>query len=413
MAGEVTATRVFIQTRLTEGTALIDGDAFDDNDALRDGDIPGREGHLRFQLSTDPLFPDNEHTATTQPLHALPDDDYIVRYAFTDLQPNTTYYYRAVLGSIRDRTDQPDTDPGALHGTFTTLAGEGLAVPTRMHIVTGLNYDKFYAPNGYTQDDREAGYPACDAMLALEPDLLVFTGDDVYYDKPPHAQTREDMRAKWHRQFSRPRMIELLTNVATYWEKDDHDFRYNDCDLTTDRFPSVALGLTTFREQAPIVAQGDDESPTYRTHRVSQDLQVWLLEGRDDRDPNRDEDGSDKSLWGERQRDWLMRTLLESDATFKLLISPTPMLGPDGANKRDNHTNLDGFQHERDAFLDWAQTHGLWENGLYIVCGDRHWQYHTTHPSGAQEFSCGAICDANSRLGHNPAAPRAPTPTPS
>jgi len=197
-------------------------------------------------------------------------------------------------------------------------------------------------------------------------------------------------------------MVELLANVATYWEKDDHDFRYNDCDLTGERFPPTDLGLAMFREQAPIVSQGDDESPSYRTHRVSRDLQIWLIEGRDFRDANRDDDGPGKSLWGEAQRDWLMETLLASDATFKVIVSPTPMLGPDDAYKKDNHANDDGFRHEGDAFFAWAQERGLWDDGLSIVCGDRHWQYHSVHPSGANEFSCGAICDANSRLGRRP-----------
>lgn len=400
LAGEVTADSVLIQTRLTDGSALVDGVHFDDGDALRDGDLPGFDGPVRLLLSTDPAFPEGDSTQATRLLRAAPDNDHIVRHAFTGLTPGTRYYYRADYGPDRESV-RPD--PAGLVGTFTTLHGPDAAAPVRMHVVTGLNYDKFYAPSGgYTGEDRNAGYPACDAMLALEPDLLVFTGDTVYYDKPPHAQTLEDLRAKWHRQFSRPRMVELLANVATYWEKDDHDFRDNDSDLTGDQFPPVEVGLTVFREQAPIVAQGDDDTPTYRTHRVSADLQVWLLEGRDFRDANRSEAGPDKTLWGEAQRAWLMRTLLESDAAFKVIVSPTPLLGPDDAYKRDNHANPQGFRHEGEAFIAWAEEQGLWDAGLSIVCGDRHWQYHSVHPSGAQEFSCGAICDANSRLGRRP-----------
>ncbi|XAL98157.1 alkaline phosphatase D family protein [Phycisphaeraceae bacterium D3-23] len=399
MAGEVTADSVLLQTRLTDGSALVDGEHFDDGDALRDGDLPGCDGYVRWVISTDPTFLVNDLIHTGPWLRALPEHDYVVRHQITGLAPGTTYYYRADYATDVEQVVLTQEDHV---GTFTTLHGEDAAAPTRIHIVTGLNYDRFYAPEGYTGDDRAEGFPACDAMLALDPDLLIFTGDDVYYDKPPDAETLADMRAKWHRQFSRPRMAALLASVATYWEKDDHDFRYNDSDLTRDRFPSAELGIATFREQAPIVAQDDHETPTYRTHRVSRDLQIWLVEGRDYRSANRDEDGPGKTLWGAEQRDWLMRTLLESDATFKLLISPTPLLGPDDAYKRDNHANLDGFRHEGEAFITWAQDEGLWDAGLAIVCGDRHWQYHSVHPSGAHEFSCGAICDANSRLGRHP-----------
>lgn len=396
MVGEVTADSVILQARLTDGDTLIDGGHFDDGDPLRDGDLPGADGYVRFILSTDRTFSDDTLTQSTPPIRVLAENDHIVRHVFTGLEPGTTYYYIAACGPDAESLD------AKVLGSFTTLPGEDAAAPTRLHVVTGLNYDKFFAPDGYTGDDRDLGYPACDAMGALDPDLLIITGDDVYYDKPPHAQTLEDLRAKWHRQFALPRMRELLGSVPAYWMKDDHDFRFNDSDLTGDRFPSAEMGIATFREQVPIVAQGDGDTPTYRTHRVSADLQIWLLEGRDYRDANRDDDGPDKSLWGEAQRDWLMRTLLESDATFKLLISPTPLLGPDDAYKRDNHANLQGFRHEGEAFLAWAEQEGLWDDGLSIVCGDRHWQYHSVHPSGANEFSCGAICDANSRLGRRP-----------
>ncbi len=70
-------------------------------------------------------------------------------------------------------------------------------------------------------------------------------------------------------------------------------------------------------------------------------------------------------------------TLLASDAAFKILISPTPMIGPDDADqagrqalgldpfKRDNHSNLMGFRYERDWFFDrpaafrWFDEHGV------------------------------------------------------
>ena len=275
-----------------------------------------------------------------------------------------------------------------------------------------MNYDKFIGnerQRGYQGADRAEGYPALETMAELQPNFIFYTGDDVYYDKVPQVETLEDMRAKWHRQFAFPRFIELNAIAPGYWMKDDHDHRTNDSDATGDYFPSHELGLATFREQVPIVAQDDDETPTYRTHRVSADLQVWILEGRDYRSPNEMEDGPEKTIWGEEQRDWLMETLLASDATYRVIVSPTPMVGPDDAYKRDNHTNPRGFRHEGDAFHTWATEQGLWDN-TFFVCGDRHWQYHSIHPQGAHEFSSGAICDANSRIGRLPGDDRSTDP---
>ena len=39
---------------------------------------------------------------------------------------------------------------------------------------------------------------------------------------------------------------------------------------------------------------------------------------------------------------------------------------------------------------------------MKLICGDRHWQYHSIHPAGIEEFACGALNDENSRMGVAP-----------
>ena len=161
-------------------------------------------------------------------------------------------------------------------------------------------------------------------------------------------------------------------------------------------------------EQLPVAPADDENAKTYRTHRVNRDLQIWFPENRMYRSPNKAPDGPAKTIWGAEQKAWLKRTLKASNATFKLLISPTPMIGPDDLRKTDNHTNIGGFQHERDAFFDWLTATEL--TGFTIVCGDRHWQYHSIHPRGIEEFSCGALVDANSRPARRPGDPKGTDP---
>ena len=157
-----------------------------------------------------------------------------------------------------------------------------------------------------------------------------------------------------------------------------------------------------FQEQLPVVDPAEREPVTYRTHRVSRDLQVWFVEGRDDRSPLDQPDGPRKTIWGAEQKAWLMKTLEESDATFKLLISSTPMVGPDSSSKRDNHTNFNGYRHEGDEFFEWLAESGITSEEFFIACGDRHWQYHSIRPDGYEEFSSGALVDANAILGSFP-----------
>jgi alkaline phosphatase D len=137
---------------------------------------------------------------------------------------------------------------------------------------------------------------------------------------------------------------------------------------------------------------------TYRTVRWGRGVQIWMTENRDYRSPNGMEDGPEKSIWGKEQKAWLMKTLLESDADHRIIISPNPIIGPDRLMKGDNHANLNGFWHEAQWFLDWVKDNKL--SNVIIMCGDRHWQYHSVDKRNGRtipEFSCGPTCDEHTQ----------------
>ena len=163
-------------------------------------------------------------------------------------------------------------------------------------------------------------------------------------------------------------------------------------------------------EQLPVAAQDDGDALTYRSHRISRDLQIWLPENRMYRSDNATPDGPEKTIWGAAQKEWIKSSLSASDAKYKLFISPTPMIGPDDLRKTDNHTNHGGFRHERDEFFAWLKESGIDQKHFYILCGDRHWQYHSIDPTGIEEFSCGALIDENARLGRKPGDPQSTDP---
>jgi hypothetical protein len=83
-------------------------------------------------------------------------------------------------------------------------------------------------------------------------------------------------------------------------------------------------------------------------------------------------DGTDKTIWGKEQKDWFKRTVQASDTTFRVLISPTPVVGPDRHSKRDNHSNKN-FKHEGDEIRQFISQ----QKNMVVVCDDRHWQYYS------------------------------------
>ncbi len=399
MAGEVTDHSVILQTRLTTGMRQ------------QNGEINGASGFARFVISKYSDFSTPFYSPWQQ---AQAQHDHIVKPLVGNLEANTRYFYRVEY-------KQGETSSSALGDSrqFKTLAGKNLSVPVSFVHATCMNYQLFFngtkhfpwyrrfligkegiSSAAYEGHDIKLGYPALEAISNLKPDFVIFNGDNLYYDageKDTWADDKTSMRYRWHRQLSVPRFKDLLSNSATYWTKDDHDFRFDDGDLSGDQHPLPQLGIDIFKEQVPVVNIQDENAITYRTQRVSKELELWFLEGRDYRSPNDMEDGPNKTIWGDKQKAWLKSTLLASDATFKLIISPTPVIGPDRATKKDNHANPDGFWNEGQSFINWLAQQKLQVNGTYLLVGDRHWQYHSIHPSGVEEFSAGSMSYINAQ----------------
>ncbi len=223
-------------------------------------------------------------------------------------------------------------------------------------------------------------------MLKMSPDFYVHTGDVEYYDVPePFALTEELMRFKWDRLFALPLQRAFWEQVTSYFMRDDHDA------LKNDAYPGMHYGTVSWDRGIEIFdkEQFPSNDKNYKTIRWGKDLQIWITDGHNYRSKNTDVDGTDKTIWGKEQKEWLFRTLKKSNATFKLLITGDPILGPDRDNKGDNYANK-AFKYEGDEIRKFLNQF----DNLYICNGDRHWQY-VTHLDGTNlwEFSCGAGAD--------------------
>ncbi|MFT7640301.1 MAG: alkaline phosphatase D, partial [Pirellulaceae bacterium] len=300
------------------------------------------------------------------------DRDFTRQVLLTGLQANTKYQ---VLVESRNK----DGRGASQEGGFVSTAASDDPAKVVFTVSTGQQF---------RHRDNDRGYTLYDSMLSLAPNFFVHTGDIVYYDL--HATNLSEARYHWQRTYGLPTNVRFHNNVASYFIRDDHDTWTNDC------WPSLQTGfqgtftfdegVAVFSEQVPM------REKTYRTVRCGKDLQIWMVEGRNFRSPNTAEDGPNKTIWGTEQKTWLKETIADSDATFRVLISPTPIVGPDRVdNKHDNHSNID-FKHEGDEVREFLA--GL--KNTIVVCGDRHWQYHSIDPrTGTREYSCGPASNAH------------------
>ena len=331
-----------------------------------EGAVPGAKGVVRVHYRAE----SDQDFRTTPWQKVDPEADFTQQFRLSDLVPGSRYVIEVEYGANRYLGHE------RLTGSFRTAPADDEIAPVTFTVITGQQYH---------DRDSDDGFKIYGQMLKLDPDFFVHTGDILYYDEL--AKTPALANWHWQRMYSMNSLVDFHSKVSSYFIKDDHDTLVNDSwptmettfmgDLTFER------GLEIFREQVPM---GDK---TYRTVRWGKDLQVWMVEGRDFRSPNTMEDGPDKTIWGAEQMAWFKRTVQESDATFRVLISPTPIVGPDRPNKRDNHAN-DAFAYEGNLVREFI---GSQEN-MVVICGDRHWQYVSVDQvHGVREYSSGPASD--------------------
>jgi alkaline phosphatase D len=329
------------------------------------GACPGAAGRVRLSY-----FPEGKHH---QIKHAdwketVAESDFTAQWKLEGLAADTRY----VTVIEAQTTEGEPTD--VQRGGFRTPPRRRQAKPLAFCVTTCHDFIR--------RDDGLNGHKIYAAMSRLAPDFVVHAGDIEYYDKPdPWAFTKELMRFKWGRLFALPANRDFYSRTTSYFIKDDHDTLADDC------WPGQTYGTVTFEEGVRLFneEQFPSRNPRYANIRWGRDLEIWILEGRDYRSPNTAADGPEKTILGAEQKAWLFDTLQKSAAAFKLVFSPTPIVGPDRDKKHDNHAN-EVFAWEGRELRERLSA----IPGVIVLCGDRHWQYASVDSeTDLWEFGCG------------------------
>jgi hypothetical protein len=199
--------------------------------------------------------------------------------------------------------------------------------------------------------------PLFDDLLKLAPDVFIWQGDLNYPDTVgPLAQTMTGYAGIWRDFLANPMLAPLFERSAFVPMRDDHDYGANDSNSTM--IPHLPWG------RAPWDALMGKRIGC----RFSAGLaDVWVLDQRRFKSDPTLPDTPRKTLLGNTQRAWLLRTLRASTAPFKVICSPCTVFM--SANRTDGNWS-DGFTAERDAILKHIDREVT--GRVIFVAGDFH-----------------------------------------
>jgi len=290
------------------------------------------------------------------------EDDFTGKVALQGLRPSTAYAYRVGLGD----------DASGFSGVFRTAPAPEVRVPVRFvwgGDVGGQNACR----------DRVEGYPIFKTMRAVEKeiDFFIALGDMIYADNAcegkgrfgnsqvPNSGVATDLPSYWAQwKYNREDAAfqELFAATPYYAVWDDHEVVNDFGPLHDTRqekpySPAVHLlpiGREAFLDYNPLLPPPDNTDRLYRSISWGSAVEVFFLDNRQYRDPNRSPDlpSRPKTMLGREQLAWVRQGLGRSGAIWKVIVSSVPLSVPTGSPVeagRDGWANFDqdtGFEQE-------------------------------------------------------------------
>jgi alkaline phosphatase D len=218
--------------------------------------------------------------------------------------------------------------------------------------------------------------PIWDAIIAQNPDVFLFIGDNIYADTEDMAV----MRAKYAEQDSQPGYQRLREHVPILATWDDHDYGKNDAGVEYPKKDSAQLAFLDFF-RVPSSAAPRHRGGVYDAHVFGPEgrrVQIILLDTRYFRSPlarwpegERPTRGPYKphldpyaTVLGRDQWIWLEEQL-RTPAEVRVIVSSIQAI-PD----KHGFETWANFPHERDRLFRLIRDTGA--GGAVIVSGDRH-----------------------------------------
>ncbi len=304
--------------------------------------------------------------------------DYTLTIPLEGLTPSTRYRYHVAVGPAESSESQLLGKPAAT-GEFVTPPD----VTTSAAVSFAWSGD--LGSGGRCRRGVD-GYPIFDVIQRYHPDFFLFLGDTIYGDhlcpSPPNepgadfkATTLDAYRLRHRYQRGAEALRRFLMETPVYVVWDDHEVRNNFAGPSDEQMPA---GRQALREYWPIASSPEDPHRLYRTVRYGADLELFILDVRQYRSRNVDQDGVSKTMLGAAQLTWLLEGLQASTATWKVIATPVPLSIPKGGDSvvpgNDGWAggpDGTGFERERQMIVDTILNRKI--KNVVFLSGDVHW----------------------------------------
>ena len=308
------------------------------------------DGPRRLQVEYS-LKPDFSKSKLTSPISANAASDFTTIHRLAGLVPDREYFYRGVVFDGK-------TGGETLRGT----AGRFRTTPKRLKSFS-------FAISG----DMEAAYQPFklfDRIAEKAPDFFIHLGDTIYADHPKQdfLGSLDQYRQKHRENRSDKHLESFLQKVPVYAIWDDHEVE-NDFDRSHADIPD---GRKAFREYWPI--QSDGETILYRRFSWTPAADFFILDTRQyrsgeevqyrggEKDPS--EIDTSVTMLGNRQKQWLKDSLIDSTARFKFIFTSVIFL-------RGTHPDKwSGYKDERRELKRFIRRNDI--TGVVFFSSDTH-----------------------------------------
>jgi alkaline phosphatase D len=203
-----------------------------------------------------------------------------------------------------------------------------------------------------------------DVIDGHKPLAFLFLGDNVYINMPQEPNGVHYYT--YYRRQSRPEFRRLVSSRSIYAIWDDHDCATDDVWMGPFKDkPSWKLPLLgVFKENWNNPGYGHEDWPGCWFNFSIADVDFFMLDGRFYRTNPYD---NNPTMLGPVQKAWLLSELMQSKATFKVIVSPVPWVL---ASKGEAKDTWNGFKEERKEIFDFLAENKI--DGVFLLSADRH-----------------------------------------